>query len=156
VARARARVTFDVTNPDAPVFVISVAAELTGMHPQTLRGYDRLGLVSPGRAGGGGRRYSLRDIETLQMIAELTSAGIGIEGVRRILELEAQLTVLQARIAELESELADAARAGAPNLPVLRRAADVTRYIGPFGPRRPAATKVYGHEKGHHETHGPQ
>jgi MerR family transcriptional regulator/heat shock protein HspR len=135
MANARARVTFEVTNPDAPVFVISVAAELTGMHPQTLRGYDRLGLISPGRAGGGGRRYSLRDIETLQMIAELTSAGIGIEGVRRILDLKAQVAVLEARIAELEGELAAAARAGLPNLPVRRRAADVTRYIGPFGAR---------------------
>jgi MerR family transcriptional regulator/heat shock protein HspR len=125
-------VTFDATNPDAPVFVISVAAEITGMHPQTLRGYDRLGLVSPGRAGGGGRRYSLRDIETLQMIAALTSAGIGIEGVRRILALEQQLAGLQARIAELEDELASAARAGIPNLPVRRRPADITRYIGPL------------------------
>jgi MerR family transcriptional regulator/heat shock protein HspR len=135
MAKARARVTFDVTNPDAPVFVISVAAELTGMHPQTLRGYDRIGLVTPGRADGGGRRYSLRDIETLRTIAELTGSGIGIEGVRRILDLERQVAALQARIGELQDELAAAARAGLPNLPVRRRPAEVTRYMGPFGPR---------------------
>jgi MerR family transcriptional regulator/heat shock protein HspR len=132
MAKARARVAFDVTNPDAPVFVISVAAELTGMHPQTLRGYDRLGLVSPGRAGGGGRRYSLRDIETLRVVGELTAAGIGIEGVRRILSLEDQLAALQHRIVELEAELADAARAGLPNLPVRRPGSAVTRYTGPY------------------------
>ena len=86
--------------------MISVAAELTGMHPQTLRGYDRMGLVSPGRAGGGGRRYSLRDIELLRTVAELTSGGIGIEGVRRILELEHQVAALRARVAELDDELA--------------------------------------------------
>ena len=93
---------------DAPVYVISVAAELTGLHPQTLRTYDRLGLVSPGRAGGGGRRYSLRDIEMLREIAHLSAMGIGLEGVRRILDLENHVTALQLRIAELEAQLADA------------------------------------------------
>jgi MerR family transcriptional regulator/heat shock protein HspR len=132
MARARARVAFDVSNPDAPVFVISVAAELTGMHPQTLRGYDRLGIVSPGRAGGGGRRYSLRDIETLRVVAELTASGIGIEGVRRILALEDRVLALQQRVVELEAELADAARAGLPNLPVRRPTSAVTRYTGPY------------------------
>jgi MerR family transcriptional regulator/heat shock protein HspR len=88
-----------------PVFVISVAAELTGLHPQTLRTYDRLGLVSPGRAGGGGRRYSWRDIELLREVAELTGSGIGLEGVRRILELEMQVDALQHRVDELEREL---------------------------------------------------
>jgi len=94
--------------PDVPVYVISVAAELTGLHPQTLRTYDRLGLVSPGRTGGGGRRYSWRDIEMLREIAELTSTGIGLEGVRRILALELQVDALQHRVAELEQELAAA------------------------------------------------
>ena len=78
-----------------PVYVISVAAELTGLHPQTLRQYDRVGLVSPGRTGGGGRRYSLDDIELLRVVAELTAAGIGLEGVRRILELENQVAALR-------------------------------------------------------------
>ncbi len=93
-------------DPDVPVFVISVAAELTGLHPQTLRTYDRLGLVKPGRTGGGGRRYSWRDIELLREVAELTSAGIGLEGVRRILELEVHVDALRRRVAELQQELA--------------------------------------------------
>ncbi len=94
--------------PEVPVYVISVAAELTGLHPQTLRTYDRLGLVSPGRTGGGGRRYSWRDIETLREVAELTSAGIGLEGVRRILQLEHQVDALRRRVGELEDELSAA------------------------------------------------
>ena len=91
--------------PEVPVYVISVAAELTGLHPQTLRAYDRLGLVRPGRTGGGGRRYSWHDIEMLREVAELTSTGIGLEGVRRILDLENQVTALRMRVAELEDEL---------------------------------------------------
>jgi MerR family transcriptional regulator/heat shock protein HspR len=114
--------------------VISVAAELTGLHPQTLRAYDRLGLVRPGRTGGGGRRYSWRDIELLREVADLTAAGIGLEGVRRILELEHQVTALRARVAELEedlaaSEVAPRSRLGtesggpaASNLPAVRTA----------------------------------
>ena len=94
--------------PDVPVFVISVAAELTGLHPQTLRTYDRLGLVSPGRTGGGGRRYSWRDIEQLREVAELTAAGIGLEGVRRILELENHVGALSARVRQLEEQVAAA------------------------------------------------
>ena len=120
--------------PTVPVYVISVAAELTGLHPQTLRQYDRLGLVSPGRAGGGGRRYSLRDIELLRVVAQLTAAGIGLEGVRRILDLEDQVTALRSRntelrgrVAELEQALATALAAlhdRRPNLPVLHRPRD--------------------------------
>jgi len=91
--------------PDVPVFVISVAAELTGLHPQTLRTYDRLGIVSPGRTGGGGRRYSWRDIEQLREVVQLTSAGIGLEGVRRILDLELQVEALRHRVVELEQDL---------------------------------------------------
>jgi MerR family transcriptional regulator/heat shock protein HspR len=92
--------------PDAPIYVISVAAQLTGLHPQTLRTYERMGLITPGRTGGGGRRYSHRDLELLRSIAELTSSGIGIEGVRRILELEHQVLALRARNDELQHELA--------------------------------------------------
>lgn len=116
--------------PDVPVYVISVAAELTGLHPQTLRTYDRLGLVRPGRTGGGGRRYSWRDIELLREVARLTSAGIGLEGVRRILELEHQVDALQRRVAELEQDLAAAeytlrqalTRPTTKNLPAVRTA----------------------------------
>jgi MerR family transcriptional regulator/heat shock protein HspR len=92
-------------DPKAAVYVISVAAELTGLHPQTLRTYERLGLITPGRTGGGGRRYSHHDIELLRQIAQLTSAGIGIEGVRRILELENRVEALAARNEELVAEL---------------------------------------------------
>ena len=115
--------------PDVPVFVISVAAELTGLHPQTLRTYDRAGLVSPGRTGGGGRRYSWRDIELLREVAELTAAGIGLEGVRRILELENHLAVVSDRVRQLEEQLAAAEyalsvtladRGSARNLPAVR------------------------------------
>lgn len=116
--------------PAVPVYVISVAAELTGLHPQTLRQYDRLGIVSPGRTGGGGRRYSLRDVELLREVAELTASGIGLEGVRRILELERQVAALRernaalrARTADLESALDEAIaalRGRRGNLPVLR------------------------------------
>jgi MerR family transcriptional regulator, heat shock protein HspR len=131
---AKTRITFDVTNPDAPVFVISVAAELSGMHPQTLRSYDRMGLVSPGRADGGGRRYSLRDVEMLRVVAELTSSGIGIEGVRRILYLENQVLALRSRVAELEAEPSAALQSGISNLPVRRPADALTRYSASLFP----------------------
>ena len=116
--------------PDLPLYVISVAAELSGLHPQTLRTYDRLGLVSPGRAGGGGRRYSWHDVQVLREISDLTAAGIGLEGVRRILHLEARLSGMQLRVRELEDELAAtryalssavADRGSAPNLPAVTR-----------------------------------
>ncbi|MEO7942644.1 MAG: MerR family transcriptional regulator [Marmoricola sp.] len=107
-----------------------MAAELTGLHPQTLRQYDRVGLVSPGRTGGGGRRYSLRDIELLREVAELTASGIGLEGVRRILELEHQVAALRGRNSELRSQVAElraaleatmnALRERRPNLPAVR------------------------------------
>jgi len=91
---------------DTPVFVISVAATLAGMHPQTLRQYDRIGLVSPGRSSGRGRRYSARDILVLREVARLSQQdGINLSGIKRILELEAQVDALRARIAELYAEL---------------------------------------------------
>lgn len=111
--------------PETPVYVISVAAELTGMHPQTLRTYDRLGLVRPGRTGGGGRRYSWRDVELLRQVAQLTAEGLGLEGVKRVLELERRVLELEARVAELDeqldiatSSLATAMSRPNPNLPV--------------------------------------
>ncbi|SEI11058.1 MULTISPECIES: MerR family transcriptional regulator [unclassified Leifsonia] len=92
---------------NSQVFVISIAAELAGMHPQTLRQYDRLGLVSPSRTAGKSRRYSVRDIAKLQEIARLGSEGVSLEGIRRILELEDQVTELRGRVRELEAALAD-------------------------------------------------
>jgi MerR family transcriptional regulator/heat shock protein HspR len=100
------RAPFEPPGPDTAVFVISVAAELSGLHPQTLRTYERMGLITPGRTGGGGRRYSHSDIELLRQISELTSSGIGIEGVRRILDLQHRLAALVARNEELRAELA--------------------------------------------------
>ncbi len=91
---------------DAPVFVISIAAELSGMHPQTLRQYDRLGLVTPGRSGGGGRRYSSRDVALLREVQRLSQEeGVNLAGIKRIIDLEHQVEALQARVGELAREL---------------------------------------------------
>ena len=91
----------------SPIFAIAMAAELSGMHPQTLRQYDRLGLVSPTRTAGQSRRYSMRDIVQLREIARLSAEGLNLEGIRRILELEDQVTALTRRVRELEGALAD-------------------------------------------------
>lgn len=99
---------------DAPVFVISVAAQLAGMHPQTLRTYDRMGLVSPRRTAGRGRRYSARDIAMLRLIQRLSQdEGVNLEGIRRILLLETELEELRSQLAELATLLADS-RAAPP------------------------------------------
>jgi len=90
-----------------PVFAIAVAAELAGMHPQTLRQYDRLGLVSPRRTAGKSRRYSMRDVMQLREIARLSAEGLNLQGIQRILELENETTELRNRVRELESALAD-------------------------------------------------
>lgn len=89
---------------DRPVFVISVAAELAGMHPQTLRQYDRLGLVQPSRAPGKARRYSERDVQKLQEIQELSQSGVSLKGIKRVIDLEHQVEALKARNAELLRE----------------------------------------------------
>jgi MerR family transcriptional regulator/heat shock protein HspR len=119
---------FDRLSDDTPVYVISVAAELSGLHPQTLRAYDRLGLVSPGRAAGRGRRYSMRDILVLREVQRLSQEeGVNLSGIKRILELAAelerseQMTVeLHAEIARLQAEL-ESTRAVAARLAGLRR-----------------------------------
>ena len=86
------------------VYVISVAAELAGVHPQTLRIYERKGLLGPARTLGGSRRYSDQDIEMLRRIQELTSAGLNLEGVKRVIELEAELGRLRQEVAEARAE----------------------------------------------------
>ena len=91
----------------SPVFAIAMAAELAGMHPQTLRQYDRLGLVSPGRTAGKSRRYSMRDVAQLREIAHLSAEGVSLEGIRRVLDLENQVSTLATRVRELETALAD-------------------------------------------------
>jgi MerR family transcriptional regulator/heat shock protein HspR len=91
---------------DAPVYVISIAAQLAGMHPQTLRAYDRLGLVTPGRTTGRGRRYSVRDVALLREVQRLSQEeGVNLQGIRRILALGGQVMALQARVRELNEEL---------------------------------------------------
>ncbi len=92
---------------NTPMFVISVAAELAIMHPQTLRQYDRMGLVSPSRTSGQSRRYTMRNIAQLRTIAQLSSEGVSLEGIRRILELENQNAELKQRVRDLEKTLAD-------------------------------------------------
>ncbi len=94
----------------SPVLPIQAAADLAGMHPQTLRQYDRLGLVSPTRTAGQSRRYSLRDVERLREVARLSGEGLNLEGIRRILDLENQVLALAQRVRELESALADEVR----------------------------------------------
>jgi MerR family transcriptional regulator/heat shock protein HspR len=90
------------------VYVISVAAELAGMHPQTLRIYERRGLVTPARTQGGNRRYSDDDIETLRRIAELASCGMNLEGIRKVMELEAENERLRRELAEAQEAAANA------------------------------------------------
>lgn len=108
--RGASRNPYQLTE-ESPVYVISVAAQLSGLHPQTLRQYDRLGLVSPDRTPGRGRRYSARDIELLRQVQQLSQTeGINLAGIKRIIELENQVAALQARVAELQ-QMADGAAA---------------------------------------------
>jgi len=108
----------------APVYVISVAATLAGMHPQTLRTYDRLGLVSPGRSAGRGRRYSARDIAQLREVQRLSQEeGVNLAGVKRILDLENSVEALRNRVAELSAEVDRLRRDGD------RREAEVERRL---------------------------
>jgi MerR family transcriptional regulator/heat shock protein HspR len=96
----------------AEFFMISVAAQLAGMHAQTLRTYDRLGLVTPQRTSGGGRRYSARDVELLREVQRLSQdEGVNLAGIKRIIELTNQVEALQERVAEMSDEL-DRLRAG--------------------------------------------
>jgi MerR family transcriptional regulator/heat shock protein HspR len=90
---------------DRALYIISVAAELAGVHPQTLRIYERKGLIEPSRTEGRSRRYSDRDIALLQRIQELTNEGVSLAGVRKVLELEAELEEMQGRVAALEEAL---------------------------------------------------
>jgi len=108
---------------DRAVFVISVAAELAGVHPQTLRIYEREGLVRPKRTTSNARRYSERDIQRLLEIKRLTSDGMNLEGVRRVIELTQQIERLRATVAALEAELRAQARRHRQELEKVRRSA---------------------------------
>src|SRR6478735_6967540 len=90
---------------DAPIFAIAVAAELSGMHPQTLRQYDRLGLVVPERTSGGSRRYSLHHVAQLREVARMSAEGIGLPAIVRILELEDRVRELHGRVRDLEDRV---------------------------------------------------
>ena len=98
---------------DHGVFAISVAAELAGLHPQTLRVYEREGLIDPDRTGGGTRRYSLADVERLRQITTLTDAGINLAGVKRILEMAEETRLLQQEVARLQARANDDRREAA-------------------------------------------
>jgi MerR family transcriptional regulator, heat shock protein HspR len=102
---AEVSITIEASSDDK-VLIISVAARMAGMHPQTLRQYDRLGLVQPGRAAGGGRRYSARDVALLREVQRLSQdEGINLEGIRRIIGLEESVNELRDRVADLEAAL---------------------------------------------------
>ena len=107
---------------DRPVFMISVAAELSGMHPQTLRLYERRGLVHPQRTAKNTRRYSERDVERLRRIQELTEIGLNLAGVERVLLMEEQLAAMQREVALLQRRLDEAAAAARREIAAVERA----------------------------------
>lgn len=117
-----------------PVYVISTAAELSGLHPQTLRQYDRLGLVSPDRTAGRGRRYSIRDIERLREVQRLSQEdGVNLAGIKRIRELEDQVAALQAQVAELSrlAQIGSAFTLGPAPVPAQPQVQQPTAYPAP-------------------------
>lgn len=136
MARMRARGHgLQKVDPDAPIFVISVAAQLSGMHPQTLRSYDRMGLVQPRRTSGRGRRYSPRDVNRLRLIQKLSKEdGINLEGIRRILEMQTEVEDLRAQVEDLAEQLRAAQRAGAQRI----FSADRAGAVGTLQHPRPA------------------
>ena len=113
---------------DAAVYVISVAAEISGLHPQTLRQYDRLGLVSPNRTEGRNRRYSLRDIALLRAVQRLVGEGINHAGIKRIIELESAMANMAIEVAQLRIEVDALIKENPPKSLVLRKKNDVIVY----------------------------
>ncbi len=132
----------DGVDDTTPLFVISVAAQLAGMHPQTLRQYDRLGLVIPGRAAGRGRRYSARDVDTLREVQRLSQdEGVSLAGIKRILELENQVAALRATVRELSAEMSRRESAAGRRVFAAGPAGDIV----PLLPgRRPARSSMAG------------
>ena len=120
----------DNQQPDdeAGLYVISVAAELSGLHPQTLRQYDRLGLVSPNRTVGRNRRYSLRDIASLRMVQRLTGEGINHAGIKRIIELESAMANMAIEVAQLRIEVDALLKENPPKSLVTRKKNEVIVY----------------------------
>ena len=110
------------------LYVISVAAQLSGLHPQTLRQYDRMGLVSPSRAQGRGRRYSLRDIALLRNVSRMVSEGINLAGIKRIIELESAMSNMAMEVAKLRIEVDALLESNPEKALVARRRSDVIVY----------------------------
>jgi len=121
----------DKSDEELALYVISVAAELSGLHPQTLRQYDRIGLVSPSRAQGRGRRYSLRDIALLRNVSRMVGEGINLAGIKRIIELESVMSNMAIEVAKLRIEV-DALLESNPEKALLaRRRTDLIIYNSP-------------------------
>jgi MerR family transcriptional regulator/heat shock protein HspR len=121
---------------DARTFLISVAAELAGMHAQTLRTYDRLGLVSPQRSSGGGRRYSQHDVDLLREVQRLSQdEGVNLAGIKRIIELTNQVEALRARLAELADELDEVRSRQRRDVAVMPKSTAVVVWRPRSGPR---------------------
>ena len=118
----------DHPSDDAAVYVISVAAEISGLHPQTLRQYDRLGLVSPNRTEGRNRRYSLRDIALLRAVQRLVGEGINHAGIRRIIELESAMANMAIEVAQLRIEVDALVEANPPKGLMRRNRTEVIIY----------------------------
>ena len=119
------------SDEELALYVISVAAQLSGLHPQTLRQYDRLGLVSPSRAQGRGRRYSLRDIALLRNVSRMVSKGINLSGIKRIIELESAMSNMAIEIAKLRIEVDALLGSNPEKALVARRRADLIIYNSP-------------------------
>ena len=113
------------------LYVISVAAELSGLHPQTLRQYDRIGLVSPSRAQGRGRRYSLRDIALLRNVSRMVGEGINLAGIKRIIELESAMSNMAIEVAKLRIEVDELLESNPEKALVARRRTDLIIYNSP-------------------------
>ena len=118
----------EVPADDAAVYVISVAAEISGLHPQTLRQYDKLGLVSPSRTEGRNRRYSLRDIALLRAVQKLVGEGINHAGTRRIIELESAMANMAIEVAQLRIEVDALVEANPPKGLARRSRSEVIVY----------------------------
>ena len=121
----------DKGDEELSLYVISVAAELSGLHPQTLRQYDRIGLVSPSRAQGRGRRYSLRDIALLRNVSRMVGEGINLAGIKRIIELESAMSSMAIEVAKLRIEVDALLESNPEKALVARRRTDLIIYNSP-------------------------
>ena len=121
----------DKSDEELALYVISVAAELSGLHPQTLRQYDRIGLVSPSRAQGRGRRYSLRDIALLRNVSRMVGEGINLAGIKRIIELESAMSSMAIEVAKLRIEVDALLESNPEKALVARRRTDLIIYNSP-------------------------